>query len=68
MKLLESPITLARFDHLTGATVALSSLLKCITTALDQKVAVPREMAVIAKITGADYHNYNGRRSRNRPP
>ena len=54
-KLLESPITLARFDHLTGATVALSSLLKCITTALDQKVAVPREMAVIAKITGADY-------------
>ena len=54
-KLLKNPITIAKFDHLTGATVALESLLKCITTALDRKVSVPREMAVIAKIVGADY-------------
>lgn len=54
-KLLENPVTLAKFDHLTGATVALESLLKCITTALDRKAYVPRELAVIAKIVGADY-------------
>lgn len=54
-KLLENPVTIAKFDHLTGATVATESLLKCVTTALDSQVAVPREMAVIAKIVGADY-------------
>ncbi|MCM0591135.1 MAG: AMP-binding protein [Gloeotrichia echinulata DEX184] len=54
-RLLENPVTIAKLDHLTGATVATESLLKCVTTALDSQVAVPREMAVIAKIVGADY-------------
>ncbi|MBW4673437.1 MAG: AMP-binding protein [Desmonostoc geniculatum HA4340-LM1] len=54
-RLLDNPVTLARLDHLTGATVALETLLQLIAEALDRQEVVPREAAVIAKIIGADY-------------
>lgn len=53
--LLDNPITLSIFSHLTGAITALETLLSQIAGMLDEGQTLPSEVSVAAKIFGSDY-------------
>ncbi|AFZ22819.1 thioester reductase-like protein [Cylindrospermum stagnale PCC 7417] len=53
-RLLDSPITLTILTHLTGAITSLETLLNQVAVILDAGQAVPKEVAVVAKIAGSE--------------